>query len=217
MNNSKPVLSVETSSDLCSVALMKSKDDYYSFDIKEKHIHSEKLLPMIQTILDNASIKINDLSFIALSMGPGSFTGLRIGLSAVKGLAFGAGIPICPVPTFDAFAFMICGFISEKQTFAIARSVNVDEIYTQRFVKENNIYQAINELDIIKKSDFDNYISKDDLIFGNYPAKKESSPVMDVDAISIARWSAAFGLNLVTNNYDYLEPDYIKKFDGRKL
>jgi tRNA threonylcarbamoyladenosine biosynthesis protein TsaB len=216
MNNFKPVLSVETSSDLCSIALMKGSDEYFSFDIRQKHIHSEKLVSMIQTVLDNASVGINELSYIALSMGPGSFTGLRIGLSAVKGMAFGAGIPICPVPTFEAFAYMISAFLPDKQTFAITRNVNVDEIYIQRFIKENNIYKADNELEIINKADFRNYISNDDLIFGNYGANKGYISITDVDAISVARWAIAFGKNLITNDFDYLEPDYIKKFEGRK-
>ena len=217
MNNYKPILAVETSSDLCSIAVMLSEVDYISYEIKQKHIHSEKLIPMIQYVLEAASLKIVDLSYIAISVGPGSFTGLRIGMSAVKGLAFGSGIGICPVPAFEAFANMICGFIPEKQTFVIARNVNVDEIYTARFVKENNLYKALTPLDIIKKSDFNSYISKDDLTFGNYLPDKKENAIKDVDAVSVARWSYTFGQSSITNDYDYLEPDYIKKFEGRKL
>ncbi len=217
MNNFKPILAVETSSDLCSVALMLSDDEYISFDIKQKNIHSEKLVPMIQSVLETASLRINDLSYMALSTGPGSFTGLRIGMSAVKGLAFGSGIGICPVPTFEAFAYMICGFIPENRTFVIARNVNVDEIYTARFVKEKNKYKTLNELNIIKKSDFADYISNDDLTFGNFLPEKKGNPIKDVDAISVARWSYVFGKEKITNDYDYLEPDYIKKFEGRKI
>lgn len=217
MNNFKSVLAVETSSDLCSVALITNGDAYYSLNIRQKHIHSEKLIPMIQTILDYTGSNINDLSHIAVSMGPGSFTGLRIGLSAVKGLAFGAAIPICPVPTFDAFANAVALVLPEEQTFAIARIVNVDELYCARYIKKNNLYKKLTELDIIKKEWFENYLGKGDLIFGNYKPSSLSGPASEVDALAIARWSVSFGERLLTRDYDYLEPDYVKKFEGRKI
>lgn len=217
MNNLKPVLAVETSSDLCSVALLTNNDVYYSLNIRQKHIHSEKLIPMIQTVLDYAGCNIADLSHIAVSMGPGSFTGLRIGLSAVKGLAFGAGILICPVPTFEAFANAAASVLPEKQTFTIARIVNIDELYCARYIKENNSYKNLIELDIIKKDGFENYLGEGDLVFGNYKPSSLSGPASDVDALAIARWSVSFGEKLLTVDYDYLEPDYVKKFEGRKL
>jgi tRNA threonylcarbamoyladenosine biosynthesis protein TsaB len=216
MNNIKPVLAVETSSDLCSVALLADNNVYYSLDIRQKHIHSEKLIPMIQTVLDYAACGINDLSHIAVSMGPGSFTGLRIGLSAVKGLTFGAGVPICPVPTFDAFANAVVSALPEKQTFTIARIVNIDELYCARYIKENNSYKNLAELDIIKKDVFENYLGEKDLVFGNYKPDSLTGPASEVDALAIARWSVSFGEKLLSRDYDYLEPDYVKKFEGRK-
>lgn len=216
MNNFKPILAVETSSDLCGVALMTGNENYYSLNIRQKHIHSEKLIPMIQTVLDYASLKAADLSHIAVSMGPGSFTGLRIGLSAVKGIAFGSDIPICPVPTFDAFAYSLSGYLPEKQTFVIARIVNVDELYCARYIKENNSYKVIKELDIIRKDVFENFISGGDLVFGNYSMNSILPKIAETDALSIAKWSSVFGKEILTKEYDYLEPDYLKKFEGRK-
>jgi len=215
MNDFKPILSIETSSDLCGAALLVSPENYFSYEIKKKNIHSEKLIPMIQSLLESAGIKINDLSHIAVSIGPGSFTGLRIGLSAAKGLAFGAGIGICPVPTFEAFALMICRFVPENTNFVIARKVNIDELYCARFVKHRDIYKIVNSLEIIKKDNFNNYITPDDLIFGNYNDREKDVPA-DTDAISVAKWSYLYGLNLITLDYDFLEPNYIKKFEGRK-
>lgn len=215
MNNRKPVLAVETSSDLCSVALLTGGENYFSLNIRQKHIHSEKLISMIRTVLEYAGMKISDPEYIAVSMGPGSFTGLRIGLSAVKGVAVGASLPICPVPTFDAFAFEVSRYMKEGEEFTIARNVNVDELYAARYAIENKSYKALNELDIIKKSSFDTYVHEGDLIFGNYPAGKKEPA--DVDAAAIARWASVFGENLITGKFDFLEPDYIKKFEGRKV
>jgi tRNA threonylcarbamoyladenosine biosynthesis protein TsaB len=215
MNNKRPVLAVETSSDLCSVAILSGGDNYFSLNIRQKHIHSEKLISMIRTILEYAGMKISDPEYIAISMGPGSFTGLRIGLSAVKGVAIGASLPICPVPTFDAFAFEVSRYMKEEETFTIARNVNVDELYAAKYVVENRSYKVLKELDIIKKSSFDTYVNEKDLVFGNYPVGKKEPA--DIDAAAIARWASVFGENLITDKFDFLEPDYIKKFEGRKI
>lgn len=216
MNEAKPVLAIETSSDLCSVALYSGAGENFCFDIRQKHIHSEKLIPMIDTILGYAGKKVGDLSHIAVSMGPGSFTGLRIGLSAAKGIAFGGGIPICPVPTFDAFAYSLAGILAEGSEFVIARNVNVDELYCSRYAVAVGSYKTVTPLDIIKKSGFEAYIKKDDLIFGNYGVKSDMHKT-DTDALSIAKWSLKFGKPLLTEDFDFLEPDYLKKFEGRKL
>jgi tRNA threonylcarbamoyladenosine biosynthesis protein TsaB len=66
--------------------------------------HSERLLPAIDHLLGNAGMAPGDLEGLAVAVGPGSFTGLRIGLSTVKGLALALGIPVAAVPTLDAMA-----------------------------------------------------------------------------------------------------------------
>jgi len=66
--------------------------------------HSERLMPSIRSLLEEASLKIHDLQGIALSLGPGSFTGLRIGVSTVKGLAYALQIPVVGVSTLEALA-----------------------------------------------------------------------------------------------------------------
>lgn len=66
--------------------------------------HATTLLPMIDAVLDTAGLALSDLELLAVSVGPGSFTGLRIGLSVVKGFSLAAGLPIVGVPTLEAFA-----------------------------------------------------------------------------------------------------------------
>jgi len=215
--NNKPVLAVETSSDLCSVALLTPDGGNFSLNIRQKHIHSEKLISMIQSVLEYSGVSINELSYIAISMGPGSFTGLRIGLSAVKGIATGASIPICPVPTFEAFAYYLIGYMKEGDSFTVARNVNVDELYVSRFCRKGDSYVVLDGLSIIQKTDFNAYIKERDILFGNYSPVKDKLQPADADALAIARWADAFGSGLVTSDFDYLEPDYIKKFEGRKL
>ena len=90
----------------------------------EKNIHSEKLLEVVEAVLKKSLVKINEVGSIAVSSGPGSFTGLRIGMSAAKGLAFGANLPIISVPTFEALALKICDIIPDKTEFVICNKVN---------------------------------------------------------------------------------------------
>ncbi len=73
--------------------------------IVEKNIHSERLLPIIDEVIREAMITLNDVDAVAVSIGPGSFTGLRIGLSTAKGLATALRKPIIAVPTLDALAY----------------------------------------------------------------------------------------------------------------
>ena len=98
MNELFPILAVETSGELCSVALLLDEKNFIELNYLQKQIHSQKLIGMIDTVLETAATELRGVKSIAVSMGPGSFTGLRIGLSAVKGIAFGANLPIIPIP-----------------------------------------------------------------------------------------------------------------------
>ncbi len=69
--------------------------------------HSERLMPSIDRLLEDASLKIGDIQGIALGLGPGSFTGLRIGVSTVKGLAYALRIPVVGVSTLEALAYNV--------------------------------------------------------------------------------------------------------------
>jgi tRNA threonylcarbamoyladenosine biosynthesis protein TsaB len=72
--------------------------------------HAEIILPLIQSVLDKARIRVKDLSGISLSIGPGSFTGLRIGLATAKGLAYDADLPLVGISTLRAMAARVNGF-----------------------------------------------------------------------------------------------------------
>ena len=98
------ILAIETATDVCGAALVHHQNVIAKRVIAEKYVHAENLLPMIDDVLRDASISAKGLDAIAVSIGPGSFTGLRIGLSTAKGLALSLGIPVIAVPTLDALA-----------------------------------------------------------------------------------------------------------------
>lgn len=87
-----------------------------------KVTHSERLLPGLDYLLSQAKMEIADVDLFAVSIGPGSFTGLRVGLSIVKGLSYATGKPIIPVPTLEAFAwnfpfsaYPVCPFLDARK------------------------------------------------------------------------------------------------------
>ena len=84
------ILAIETATDVCGAALVHGGRVVAHRTVSEKNIHSEKLLSMIDDVLLDAALVLKDVDAIAVSIGPGSFTGLRIGLSTAKGLGSGA-------------------------------------------------------------------------------------------------------------------------------
>ena len=98
------ILAIETTGDICGVALHDGNGVVASCEDSRPRIHDEALSGQIRDVLDRASITIRQLDAIACSIGPGSFTGIRIGLSFAKGLCHALEIPIVAVPTLDAMA-----------------------------------------------------------------------------------------------------------------
>jgi tRNA threonylcarbamoyladenosine biosynthesis protein TsaB len=98
------ILGLETSTAVCSVGLFRDGLPEIEESLRESHIHSEKLLTLVDQVVRETGIVLSQLDAIAVSIGPGSFTGLRIGLSTAKGLAFALGKPLVAVSTFEAIA-----------------------------------------------------------------------------------------------------------------
>jgi tRNA threonylcarbamoyladenosine biosynthesis protein TsaB len=215
MTEDKPILAIETSESLCSTAVYLSNERYFQSIIRDKLSHAEKLIDSIEFSLKISGFKIGECSSIAVSAGPGSFTGLRIGMSAAKGLGLGAELPIIPVPTFEAMALQISEYLEEGNEFIIANKVNSEEAYYASFKVIANKAIFVDKLKVIKKSDFQ--INTSTLVFGNVfwennIRNKINWNVTAPDAVHVARWAKIFGQKLATNDFDYLEPEYHKNF-----
>ena len=98
------ILSVDTSSNVASVAITDDEKLICEITVNTKKTHSQTIMPMIDSALKQSELEISDIDLIASANGPGSFTGLRIGVSAVKGLAFGRDIECIGVSTLHALA-----------------------------------------------------------------------------------------------------------------
>ena len=100
------ILCIETSTKVCSVGLsIDGKIEYIKEDSSENYSHAENLNPFIAEVLSN--INFSELDAVAVSSGPGSYTGLRIGVSTAKGICFGQGIPLISVDPLAALTNQI--------------------------------------------------------------------------------------------------------------
>jgi tRNA threonylcarbamoyladenosine biosynthesis protein TsaB len=98
------VLAIETSTLAGSVALLEEGRPVGEISLDVALTHSERLMAMIDRLLQDCRSPLGDLRGLAVSVGPGSFTGLRVGIATVKGLALALDLPVAPVPTLDALA-----------------------------------------------------------------------------------------------------------------
>jgi len=98
------ILVIDTSGPVCGAAVMDEERVYSEFTAQNKNTHSASLMPMIEAALNAAGTEIKDLDAIAAVTGPGSFTGVRIGVATAKGLAHGAGLPCIPVDALEALS-----------------------------------------------------------------------------------------------------------------
>src|SRR5688572_22959932 len=99
------ILSLETSARFCSVALHDNTDLISEAEIHQEQSHASKLALLIEDALKRASVKLPQVSAIAISAGPGSYTGLRIGTSTAKGICYALNIPLIAVNTLDLLSF----------------------------------------------------------------------------------------------------------------
>ena len=101
------ILAVDTATTSCSVAIVDKTSLLSEFTIDREETHSKHLMDMIKAVLRMAGINFSDLDGFAVTRGPGSFTGLRIGLSTIKGLAVASEKPVVGVSSLEALAFQV--------------------------------------------------------------------------------------------------------------
>lgn len=101
------ILSIDSSTDVATAAIANDEKIIAEFTLNNKKTHSQTLMPLIENMFSLAQMDIKDIDYIACTNGPGSFTGLRIGVCIAKGLAHGLNKPIVEVPTLDALAYNV--------------------------------------------------------------------------------------------------------------
>lgn len=103
------ILALDTSTTYGSVALSKEEKIIAEYTLNSNKTHSERLMPIIAQLLKSSELTINEIDAVAVSIGPGSFTGLRIALATAKGICYGQRIPLIPISTLMSLANNVSG------------------------------------------------------------------------------------------------------------
>lgn len=113
------ILAIETTGPLCSVALLKNREILGQKTGKEFRNHLKDLMPLVREVLRECDVDKKDLSYIAASVGPGSFTGVRIGVTTARALGQALGLKVISVPTLESYCYKPEAMDSEKVTCGI--------------------------------------------------------------------------------------------------
>lgn len=136
------ILSIETSSKVCAVALLENERLIKEEIIEDENTHSVKLMLLVDKLLNEAKTKISDIDLFACDVGPGSFTGIRIGVSTIKAFLDVTNKKAVGITSLEALAYnvetdeIVCSLIDAKN----------ENVYCGFFKKENGIYTKIDDL-----------------------------------------------------------------------
>lgn len=134
------ILAVDTSSNVASVAIVDGEKLVCESVLNNKLTHSQTLMPMVDEVLKKSELNPSDIDVFAVSYGPGSFTGLRIGVTTIKGLAHATNKPVCGVNTLEALAYNLpfCPYIISP-----IMDARREQVYNAFYKWENGVLKEI--------------------------------------------------------------------------
>lgn len=152
------ILSIETSGKICGVSILENENILKSISLDNGLTHSETLMPLIKKLFDNLNFKLKDIDLIVCDKGPGSFTGIRIGIATAKAFSDALNIPAIGVSSLEALCYnqkengIICALIDAKNANCYSAIFeNIDGKYIlRRNFDINNIDDLLNELKNLK-------------------------------------------------------------------
>ena len=152
------ILGIDTSSNASSVAVIEDNKLICEYTVNTKTTHSQKLMPMIENMLSMSEINIKDIDAIAICIGPGSFTGLRIGMATAKAIAHVNNLPIIGVNSLEILGgnMNLC----DKKICSILDAQR-NQVYTGRYKFENGNIVEIRPVDVVEIENLLDEISKD--------------------------------------------------------
>uniref|UniRef100_UPI0030D8B1AA tRNA (adenosine(37)-N6)-threonylcarbamoyltransferase complex dimerization subunit type 1 TsaB n=1 Tax=Maribacter arcticus TaxID=561365 RepID=UPI0030D8B1AA len=165
------ILNLETSSTNCSVCLAKDGVILAMKELNsENYSHAEKLHVFIEEVMNEAALKMQDLEAIAVSKGPGSYTGLRIGVSAAKGLCYALDVPLVSVSTLKSMASQLKSVDEDALVIPVLDARRM-EVYSAVF--DNHLNQVREtKAEIIDEQSFEEYIGSTSVHFLGSGAEK---------------------------------------------
>lgn len=216
------LLSIETSTSICSVAMIQDSLIIASRGERVEFGHSTPLAEMAKKVLEETDTEISQLDALGVSIGPGSLTGLRIGLAFVKGISSAANIPIVAVPTLAGLAYNI---LEEGVLIRPVVRAKKEQYHTALYEYNSEIYLEMESHAVISSDFFTEEIFKRTLLIGEAFTTSESNSMskmykLDGDenspiAEGIARLGEKMFVNGETSLNADLEPDYKMEFSAK--
>ena len=142
------ILALDAATEACSAALKVGDEVISRFEVAPQQ-HSQKLLPFVDELLVDAGLKLNQIDGICFGQGPGSFTGVRIGVAITQGLAFGADLPVVGVSSLATMAQQV---ISQHQADNVIAAIDarMAEVYLAHYYNDNGLAQLRGNEQVIK-------------------------------------------------------------------
>ncbi|WP_194774889.1 tRNA (adenosine(37)-N6)-threonylcarbamoyltransferase complex dimerization subunit type 1 TsaB [Pararhodonellum marinum] len=216
----KYILSIETSTQICSVAIHKNGALECLSELYQENVHARKLMPLIEGLLDHGGIASAQLDAIAVSQGPGSYTGLRIGVSTAKGLAYALDLPLLGVDTLKAMAHRLIGIVPQSAFVIPMIDARRMEVYTKVFQGSGEEVLPISPV-VLDEFSFRDYLEAGQVFFLGDAVEKVKSIIEHPHAHFVFKGTTADTVGKLAfekfENEDwedlaYFEPNYLKEF-----
>jgi tRNA threonylcarbamoyladenosine biosynthesis protein TsaB len=220
--NDHLILLIETATSSCSVALTENGKIIGVREANERNIHASHITLFVEELMNNAGKKYSDLSAVAVSKGPGSYTGLRIGVSTAKGLCYALDIPLLAINTLEAMASGMQSQIDLADSDLLIPMIDARrmEVYTCIYQKDLKVLESTNAK-IVDIDSYNQFKNNQLLMFGDGAAKfrelfSEQSNIRFIDFENSAKDLNVLAcrklLNRETEDVAYFEPFYLKEF-----
>lgn len=223
MENKIRLLLIETGTTVCSVAVSLGRDKSDEIVVREPRSHAKVIGTIINEILERNSLSIDSIDGVVVSEGPGSYTGLRVGVSIAKGICYGAGKPLIAINSLLLLARLVIesGAISSTDTIICPLlDARRDEVYAQKFDSSGNSISQT-EAVVLDGNSFKEDLDKGAVIFAGDGAAKASKLFSHTNATFLEMESLASGMIVPAFeafaagkfvDTAYFEPFYLKDF-----
>jgi len=219
------ILCVDTCSDLCSVALLEDLLVLKELNLHNGKTHSENLMPLVQQLFKECNITISDIDLIACDKGPGSFTGIRIGISSVKAIAEVLQIPVIGICSLDSLSFhikqcqgIICSLIDARNSQAYCGIFNEQHVLLHDYIADD-INVIIEHLKQYKSTI--NFVGNGAILYKDLLINSLSSvnfiSFNELNAKNIGICALNQKKDFSTENADALFPLYLRKSQAERM
>lgn len=215
------LLSLSTSSDVLSLSLSENDQLIASFESEGNKRHAEVIVPEIKNLMETTGLKFSDLDGICVNLGPGSFTGLRVGLSVSKGIAFGSKLKLYGYTNFEELLLQAILRMNVNGKCAVLIPSRKNEFYFGAFQVQGKNFAQLDVFELMTFDEFKTHSHHFDYLIIDQKVESKFEELNKVLKLISLKNNSFYGALLIQSNpekyfcedYFYLEPLYLKNFD----